>query len=92
MKNFTMDASTVPELVEKLGQIRNTLDDNEKKVFAEMVTMAARQAQELKDQKAVELVGGANPAYEVASFYAKPVSAIISFDVLEEYISVLFGL
>jgi hypothetical protein len=73
MKSIVQQDMAMPELVGKLTALRSSLSAEEQSVFAEMISLAASQAEELQGQRATELTGGAG-----AQVFAKPISAVTS--------------
>jgi hypothetical protein len=60
--------------VSKLSDLGASLSDEERGVFAEMIGLAVSQAQELQDQRASEVIGGASSI----TAFAKPISTVTS--------------
>ena len=77
MRDFKTVEAAMPELVGKLGEMQASLSGDEQTVFAEMIAMAVSQAEELHDQRAGEVVGG---ALLNSSIFAKPISAVASLN------------
>lgn len=79
MKNETHGPVMTPGLADKLRELKSTLSADDAAAFSSMLDLAVAQANELKAQRASELVGGAGKP----ELYGKPPQGVTTLTELE---------